>query len=99
MPIPRFRMKSSFFGTRTLHPLRMLRERRLMLPAADEQFFTEEQARHEAACLAGTNPPAAIWNAPYVKMRGSSLQIGIPCSPHWRFRSLASGEVLGALPR
>jgi hypothetical protein len=32
MPIPRFRMKSSFFGTRTLHPLRMLRERRLMLP-------------------------------------------------------------------
>jgi hypothetical protein len=34
----------------------MLRERRLMLPAADEQFFTEEQARHEAAYLAGTNP-------------------------------------------
>ena len=34
----------------------MLRECRLMLPAADEQFFTEEQARHEAAYLAGTSP-------------------------------------------
>jgi GNAT superfamily N-acetyltransferase len=28
----------------------------LMLTAADEQFFTEEQARHEVAYLAGTNP-------------------------------------------
>jgi hypothetical protein len=34
----------------------MLRERRSMPPMADEHFFTEEQARHEAAYLAGTNP-------------------------------------------